>query len=172
VARAYACAIGAIPHAIFDTTFQEECESDLFGEQAVLCGGLVELIRSAYVTLVEAGFDPQMAYFECVHEAKLITDLLFERGIAGMRAGTSRAAQFGGLTRGPRVIGPEARDAMKQILAEIQSGQFAAEYQADTQAGSPKLKQLAAAEAAHPIEKVSRQLREVIHTSRKNSQDG
>ena len=162
VAAAYARAIGVAPDGAFETTFGEECQADLFGEQAVLCGGLVELVRSAYETLTEAGFSPQMAYFECLHEVKLIADLLYEWGIAGMRSRISNTAKYGGLTRGPRVIGPQVKQAMKSILAEIRSGAFADEWLAEYEAGLPKLQALQATEADHPIEAAGQPLREAV----------
>lgn len=165
VARAYALAIGALPGAVFETTFQEECEADLFGEQAILCGGLVELIRAGFDTLTEAGFAPEMAYFECLHEVKLIADLIHERGIAQMRSGISNTARFGGLTRGRRVIGQETRAAMKAILAEIQSGRFAGELLAESEAGMVNLDAQQQAEAEHPIEAVGRRIREAMQSA-------
>ncbi|MBN2446197.1 MAG: ketol-acid reductoisomerase [Phycisphaerae bacterium] len=162
MALAYAAGIGSGRVGILETTFREECETDLFGEQVVLCGGIVELIRGAFETLTEAGYAPEMAYFECLHEAKLITDLIFERGIADMRKAISNTAEFGGVTRGPRVIGPAARQAMREILAEIQSGAFADEWLKEHAAGCPTLAASAAREDAHPIESVGRELRRLM----------
>ena len=122
---AYAAGIGGGRAAIIETTFKDECETDLFGEQAVLCGGASELVRAGFETLVEAGYDPRLAYFECLHELKLIADLMYEKGIQGMRYSISNTAEYGDMTRGKRVIGEESRAAMKQILGEIQSGEFA-----------------------------------------------
>ncbi|HAC81432.1 MAG TPA: ketol-acid reductoisomerase, partial [Deltaproteobacteria bacterium] len=135
VALAYASAIGGGRAAIIETTFREETETDLFGEQAVLCGGLTELVRAGYETLVDAGYDPDMAYFECLHEVKLIVDLMYEGGIANMRYSISNTAEYGDLTRGKRVIGTEARKAMKEILAEIQEGKFADEWLTEHRCG-------------------------------------
>jgi ketol-acid reductoisomerase len=162
IARAYAHAIGASAGAIFETTFQEECEADLFGEQAILCGGLVELIRAGYDTLTQAGFSPEMAYFECLHEVKLIADLIYERGIAGMRRGISNTARFGGLTRGDRVIDERTREAMKSILADIQSGRFANELMEETRSGMAHMKSLQDAESQHPMEKVGERIRRAL----------
>ncbi len=162
VALAYAGALGCGRTGILETTFREETETDLFGEQAVLCGGLVELIRAGFETLTAAGYAPEMAYFECLHEVKLITDLIYERGLAGMRRAVSRTAAFGGLTRGPRVIGVEARRAMQELLAEIQSGEFARQWLADYAAGKPRLTATTTAEAAHPVETVGETLRKTM----------
>ena len=142
VALAYAKAIGGTRAAVIETTFREETETDLFGEQAVLCGGLTELIRAGYETLVEAGYAPEMAYFECLHEVKLIVDLLYEGGIANMRYSMSNTAEYGDLTRGKRVIGADARTAMKEILAEIQSGKFADEWITEYKCGLPHFREL------------------------------
>jgi ketol-acid reductoisomerase len=166
MALAYAGALGCGRIGILETTFRDETETDLFGEQAVLCGGLVELIRVGFETLTAAGYPPEMAYFECLHEVKLITDLIYERGLAGMRRAVSRTAAFGGLTRGPRVIGVEARRAMKEMLAEIQSGEFAREWLAEYAAGKPRLTAGTTAEAAHPIEAVGETLRKSMQGAR------
>ena len=166
IATAYAKSLGAIPGAIYQTTFEEECQADLFGEQAVLCGGLVELIRAGYETLTEAGFSPEMAYFECLHEVKLIADLLCERGIAGMRSSISTTARFGGLTRGSRIIGEEVRTAMKSVLKEIQSGQFANELLSNPQETEARIADLQKNEADHPIEEVGAEIRKAIQGSR------
>jgi len=159
VGLAYASGIGGGRVGILETSFREEAETDLFGEQSVLCGGLTELIRAGYETLTAAGYAPEMAYFECLHEVKLIVDLIYEHGITGMRHSISNTAEYGDLTRGSKVIGPEARAAMKQILADIQSGAFADEWMAECAAGKPKMKQLAAAQSEHDVEKVGRRLR-------------
>ena len=135
LALAYAAGIGGGRAAIIETTFKDECETDLFGEQAVLCGGATELVRAGFETLVEAGYDPRLAYFECLHELKLIADLMYEKGIQGMRYSISNTAEYGDMTRGKRVIGEESRAAMKQILGEIQSGEFAREWIAENRAG-------------------------------------
>ncbi len=135
---------------ILETTFREETETDLFGEQAVLCGGLTELIRAGYETLVEAGYAPEMAYFECLHEVKLIVDLIYEGGIANMRYSISNTAEYGDMTRGKRVIGPEARKAMKKILADIQSGKFADEWITEYRCGMPHFRELRKEAENHP----------------------
>jgi len=162
VGLAYACGIGGGRVGILETSFREEAETDLFGEQSVLCGGLTELIRAGYETLTAAGYAPEMAYFECLHEVKLIVDLIYEHGITGMRHSISNTAEYGDLTRGPKVIGAEARAAMKKILADIQSGAFADEWMAECAAGKPRMKQLAAAQSEHDVEKVGRRLRALM----------
>ena len=162
VGLAYAKAIGGTRAGVIETTFKDETETDLFGEQAVLCGGLTELIRAGYETLVEAGYSPEMAYFECLHEVKLIADLIYARGIAGMRASISHTAAYGGLMRGPRVIGEPARQALREMLAEIQSGQFAEEWLAEFAAGCRSMNALAAHDAEHEIERVGRRLRDMM----------
>ncbi len=156
---AYGSAIGGGRAALLETTFREETETDLFGEQAVLCGGLTELIRAGYETLVEAGYAPEMAFFECCHEVKLIVDLIYEAGISNMRYSISNTAEYGDMTRGKRVIGPEARQAMKDLLADIQSGKFAKEWVAEYRAGMPHFNQLRKEAEKHPIEEVGRKLR-------------
>jgi ketol-acid reductoisomerase len=158
-ALAYASAIGGGRAAIIETTFREETETDLFGEQSVLCGGLTELIRAGYETLVEAGYSPEMAYFECLHEVKLIVDLIYEGGIANMRYSISNTAEYGDMTRGKRVIGAEARKAMKEILADIQSGKFANEWMTEHRCGSPHFRELRKEAEHHPIEDVGARLR-------------
>jgi ketol-acid reductoisomerase len=162
IALAYAKAIGGGRGGILETTFREETETDLFGEQAVLCGGLSELIRAGYETLVEAGYSPQNAYFECLHEMKLIVDLVYEHGITGMRHSISNTAEYGDISRGPRVIGDQARAAMKDILAEIQSGKFADEWMAECKAGKPNMQKQAQAQASHEIETVGKELRQMM----------
>ena len=132
---AYAKGIGGTRAGVIETTFKDECETDLFGEQAVLCGGATELVRAGFETLVEAGYDPRLAYFECLHELKLIVDLMYEKGIQGMRDSISNTAEYGDMTRGPRVITDETRAEMSKILAEIQSGEFAKEWIAENRAG-------------------------------------
>jgi len=159
VGLAYGAAIGGARAAIIETNFREETETDLFGEQAVLCGGLTELIRAGYETLVEAGYAPEMAYFECLHEVKLIVDLIYEGGIANMRYSISNTAEYGDMTRGKRVIGDEARAAMKRILADIQSGKFAEEWITEHQCGSPHFRELRKEAETHPIEQVGAKLR-------------
>jgi len=159
VGLAYARAIGGGRAGVIETTFKEETETDLFGEQAVLCGGLTALIQAGYETLVEAGYAPEMAYFECLHEMKLIVDLLYEGGISNMRYSISNTAEYGDLTRGKRVVGEEVRKAMKQILAEIQSGQFADEWMAEAESGKTRFTELAEREKKHQIEEVGEHLR-------------
>ena len=159
LALSYASANGGGRAGIIETTFRQECETDLFGEQAVLCGGLTALIQAGFETLVEAGYAPEMAYFECLHEVKLIVDLMYEQGIAGMRYSISDTAEYGDLTRGPRVIDANVRETMAEILGEIQSGEFAQEWIAENEAGRPNFKKLQAAGREHPIEKVGVQLR-------------
>jgi ketol-acid reductoisomerase len=158
----YASAIGGARAGVIETTFREECETDLFGEQSVLCGGLVELIRAGYETLVEAGYAPEMAYFECLHEVKLIVDLIYEGGIANMNYSVSNTAEYGEYVSGPKVIGPEARAAMKRILDDIQSGRFARDWVLENQAGQPSFKAMRAKSQAHPIEKVGEKLRAMM----------
>jgi len=159
VGLAYAKAIGGTRAGVLETTFKEETETDLFGEQSVLCGGLTELIRAGYETLVEAGYSPEMAYFECLHEVKLIVDLIYEGGIANMRYSISNTAEYGDMTRGKRVIGPEARAAMKEILKDIQSGKFADEWITEYRCGLPHFRELRKEAGKHPIEDVGAKLR-------------
>jgi ketol-acid reductoisomerase len=159
VGLAYAKAIGGTRAGVIETTFKDETETDLFGEQAVLCGGLTELIRAGYETLVEAGYPPEMAYFECLHEVKLIVDLIYEGGIANMRYSISNTAEYGDMTRGKRVIGPEARQAMKALLKDIQSGAFADEWITEHRCGQPHFKELRREAEKHPIEGVGAKLR-------------
>ena len=155
----YASAIGGGRSGIIETTFQEECETDLFGEQVVLCGGLVELIRAGYETLVEAGYAPEMAYFECLHEVKLIVDLIYEGGIANMNYSISNTAEFGEYASGPRVITSETKAEMKRILKDIQTGAFTSEWIRECKAGQPKFKATRRMNDAHPIEEVGERLR-------------
>ena len=159
IGLAYGCAIGGGRAAIIHTSFREETETDLFGEQSVLCGGLTELIRAGYETLVEAGYAPEMAYFECVHEVKLIVDLIYEGGISNMRYSISNTAEYGDMTRGKRVVGEATREAMKQIPADIQSGKFAKEWIAEYHAGLSNFKRLRGEGEKHPVEQVGRELR-------------
>jgi ketol-acid reductoisomerase len=159
LALAYAKGIGGTRGGVIETTFREETETDLFGEQAVLCGGVTELVRAGYETLVEAGYDPRLAYFECMHELKLIVDLMYEKGISGMRYSISNTAEYGDLTRGKRVIGPESRAAMKQLLADIQSGAFAREWIAENNAGQESFKRMREEQAGHQVEVVGKELR-------------
>ncbi len=162
VALAYAKGIGATRAGVLDTTFEEETETDLFGEQVVLCGGLVELIRNGFETLVEAGYQPESAYFETLHEVKLIVDLIYEGGIANMRYSISDTAEYGDMTRGTRVITPQTKDEMRKILGEIQSGAFAKEWIAENEAGRPNFNRLREESALHPIEAVGSQLRAMM----------
>jgi ketol-acid reductoisomerase len=162
VGLAYADCIGGTRAAVIGTSFREETETDLFGEQAVLCGGLTELIRAGFETLVEAGYAPEMAYFECVHEVKLIVDLIYEGGIANMRYSISNTAEYGDLTRGTRVVGDSTRAAMKKILEEIQSGDFADEWITEYKCGLPHFKELRREGENHPVEKVGEELRSLM----------
>ncbi|MBX6376955.1 MAG: ketol-acid reductoisomerase [Clostridia bacterium] len=162
VALAFARAVGCTRAGVIETTFKEETETDLFGEQAVLCGGVSELIKAGFETLVAAGYQPEVAYFECLHEMKLIVDLIYEGGITWMRYSISDTAQYGDMTRGPRIVGEEARQAMRQILADIQSGVFAREWILENQAGRPVFNALARREARHPIEETGRRLRPMM----------
>ena len=157
---AYAHAIGGTRPGVIETTFKEETETDLFGEQAVLCGGVTELMAAGWETLVEAGYQPEAAYFECLHELKLIVDLIYEGGFAQMLRFVSETAKYGDLTRGPRVVDARTREAMKKILAEIQSGEFAREWIAEDASGRAKYNALLQKDLEHPVEKVGRELRE------------
>ena len=159
---AYAKAIGGTRAGALATTFAEETETDLFGEQVVLCGGLTALVQAGFETLVEAGYQPESAYFECLHELKLIVDLMYEQGIAGMRYSISDTAEYGDLTRGPRVINQAVRDEMSRILSEIQDGQFAAEWVEENAKGRPRFNALREAGLEHPIEKVGAELRDMM----------
>jgi ketol-acid reductoisomerase len=162
VALAYAKGIGGTRAGVLDTTFEEETETDLFGEQVVLCGGLVELIRNGYDTLVEAGYQPESAYFETLHEVKLIVDLIYEGGIAAMNYSISDTAEYGEMSRGPRVITPQTKAEMERILGEIRSGEFAREWIAENEAGRPNFNRLRDQAAKHPIEKVGAELRAMM----------
>jgi ketol-acid reductoisomerase len=159
LALSYAAAIGGARAGVIETSFKEETETDLFGEQAVLCGGCVELVKAGFETLVDAGYAPEMAYFECLHELKLIVDLIYEGGIAEMHKFVSETAKYGDLTRGNRVIDDNVRKTMKTILDEIQSGQFAKEWVLENQAGRPQYTKLLERDKNHPIEKVGVELR-------------
>jgi len=161
-ALGWAAGIGAHRAGILETTFADETETDLFGEQAVLCGGLTALIKAAFETLVEAGYPPELAYFECCHEVKLLADLIHAGGISYMRERVSSTARFGDVTRGPRVVGEEARRAMRELLAEIRSGQFARELLEDSRRGQSRTRQLVDRDRDHPLEQVGRRLRELI----------
>jgi ketol-acid reductoisomerase len=159
---AYARGIGGTRAGVIETTFKDEAETDLFGEQSVLCGGATELVRAGFETLVEAGYDPRLAYFECLHELKLIVDLMYEKGITGMRDSISNTAEYGDLTRGKRVIGPEVREAMRKILADIQSGDFAREWIAENRAGQENFQRLREEQKGHQVEKVGAELRAMM----------
>jgi ketol-acid reductoisomerase len=162
LALAYAKGIGCTRAGVIETTFAEETETDLFGEQVVLCGGLSELIRAGFETLVNAGYQPELAYFECLHEVKLIVDLIYEKGIAGMRYSVSNTAEYGDLTRGPRIITEETRAEMRKILAEIQNGQFAKEWLLENKVGRPAFNAIARRQAEHPVEQVGKELRAMM----------
>ncbi len=162
VGLAYAKGIGGGRAGIIETTIQEETETDLFGEQAILCGGLTALMTAGYETLVEAGYAPEMAYFECIHELKLIIDLIYEGGITNMRYSVSNTAQFGDLTRGPRIVDEATRAEMKRILAEIRSGEFAREWLTETKAGKPVFNALTRIGDEHPLEETGRRLRAMM----------
>src|SRR3990167_4764897 len=162
LALAHAKGIGGTRAGVIETTFKEETETDLFGEQVVLCGGLSELIRAGFDTLVEAGYQPEMAYFECVHEVKLIVDLIYQGGLNYMRYSISNTAEYGDLTRGPRVVNEQTKAEMKRILKEIQSGQFAREWMAENETGGKRFPEMRAQAAKHPIEEVGGKLREMM----------
>ena len=162
IGLSYAAAIGGGRSGVIETTFREETETDLFGEQVVLCGGLTSLIKNAFETLVEAGYAPEMAYFECVHEVKLIVDLIYEGGIANMRYSISNTAEYGDYSRGPMVIDKATRGRMKKILDDIQSGRFASEWMQENAAGQPSFKAMQRREAEHPIEEIGKKLREMM----------
>jgi ketol-acid reductoisomerase len=159
LALAYAKGIGCTRGGVIETTFKDETETDLFGEQAVLCGGVSELVQAGFETLVDAGYDPEMAYFECLHEVKLIVDLMYEKGLAGMRYSISNTAEYGDYTRGKRVITQQTREAMRKILGEIQSGDFAREWIAENRAGQESFKRMRAEQADTQIEHVGAELR-------------
>jgi ketol-acid reductoisomerase len=159
---AYAKGIGCTRAGVIETTFKDETETDLFGEQAVLCGGVSELVRAGYETLVDAGYDPRLAYFECLHELKLIVDLMYEKGITGMRYSISNTAEYGDLTRGKQVIGGPTREAMKKILADIQSGEFAREWIAENNAGQENFQRMRAEQQNHQIEREGKELRSMM----------
>ena len=168
VALSYAAAIGAARAGVIETTFREECETDLFGEQVVLCGGLTALIQAGFDTLVEAGYAPEMAYFECLHEVKLIVDLIYEGGIANMRYSISNTAEYGDFTRGPRIVNDEVKAEMKRILREIQTGQFAREFILEHRAGAPMLKAMRRIGANQQVEVVGEKLRDMMPWIKKN----
>ena len=162
LALAYAKGIGGTRTGVIETTFKDEAETDLFGEQSVLCGGATELVRAGFDTLVEAGYDPRLAYFECLHELKLIVDLMYEKGITGMRDSISNTAEYGDLTRGSKVIGPEVKASMKKVLADIQSGDFAREWIAENNAGQENFQRMREEQKNHQVEQVGADLREMM----------
>ncbi len=162
IALSYASAIGGGRAGIIETTFKEECETDLFGEQTVLCGGLVELMKAGYETLVEAGYAPEMAYFECVHEVKLIVDLIYEGGIANMNYSVSNTAEYGEYVSGPRVVNADTRAEMKRVLDDIQSGRFARDWMLENRVNQTSFKAMRARMASHPIEQVGERLRAMM----------
>src|ERR1700761_376393 len=168
IALAYASAIGGGRAGIIETNFREECETDLFGEQAVLCGGVTALIQAGFETLVEAGYAPEMAYFECLHEVKLIVDLIYEGGIANMRYSISNTAEYGDYTRGPRVVTDETKKEMKKILNEIQTGQFVRDFMQENAVGQPSFKAMRRRSAEHQIEEVGGKLRAMMPWIAKN----
>ena len=174
LALSYAHGIGATRAGVLETTFEEETETDLFGEQVVLCGGLTSLVQAGFETLVEAGYQPESAYFECLHEVKLIVDLMYEHGISGMRYSISDTAEYGDLTRGPRIVDDHVRQEMRRILEEIRSGRFAEEWVGENRAGRPRFNELREAGKRHPIEKVGAELRAMmpfISAGRERPQD-
>jgi ketol-acid reductoisomerase len=162
LALAYAKGIGGTRAGVIETSFKDETETDLFGEQAVLCGGISELVRAGYQTLVDAGYDPRLAYFECLHEVKLIVDLIYEKGLSGMRFSVSNTAEYGDYTRGPRVIDSQTRARMREILSEIQSGAFAREWIAENRAGQESFLRMRSEQASQRIEREGAQLRQMM----------
>ncbi|MBR56539.1 MAG: ketol-acid reductoisomerase [Myxococcales bacterium] len=162
VALSYACAIGGGRAGVIQTTYKEETETDLFGEQTVLCGGITSLIQAGYETLVDAGYAPEMAYFECLHETKLIVDLIYEGGIANMRYSVSNTAEYGDVTRGPRIVSDKTKEEMKRVLAQIQSGEFAKEWMSESRSGGRKFQELRTQGQEHPIEEVGEKLRSMM----------
>jgi len=171
-ALSYALALGCLKAGVIETTFREETESDLFGEQSVLCGGVSELIRAGFETLVEAGYAPEIAYFECLHELKLIVDLIYEGGLGYMRYSVSDTAEYGDYTRGPRIVNQQTRDEMKKILSEIQSGQFAKEWIAENKTGRHKFLAMRASAKESQLENVGRELREMMTFLKKRKEAG
>jgi ketol-acid reductoisomerase len=168
LALSYACAIGGGKAGVIETNFKEECETDLFGEQTVLCGGLVELIKNGYETLVEAGYSPEMAYFECVHEVKLIVDLIYEGGIANMNYSISNTAEYGEYITGKKIIDSNTKKKMKEVLKDIQSGKFAKQWMDENKSGQKNFLKMRKELAEHPIEKVGKKLRELMPWIGKN----
>ncbi|MGB3722338.1 MAG: ketol-acid reductoisomerase [Pacificimonas sp.] len=168
ICLSYASAIGGGRSGIIETNFREECETDLFGEQAVLCGGVTQLVMAGFETLTEAGYAPEMAYFECLHEVKLIVDLMYEGGIANMRYSISNTAEYGDYKTGPRIITPETKAEMARVLEDIQSGRFVKDFISDNRVGNPEMKAARKRQAAHPIEKVGAKLRAMMPWIGKN----
>src|SRR5258708_36303482 len=167
IALAYGKAIGATRAGVLETTFKEETETDLFGEQVLLCGGLSELIRAGFETLVNAGYQPEVAYFECLHEVKLIVDLIYEKGITGMRDAISTTAKYGDITRGRRIVTENTRNEMRRILSEIQTGMFAREFVLENQANRPVYNSVLKIDSEHLIEKIGTQVRSMISWMKK-----
>ncbi|MHA1539538.1 MAG: ketol-acid reductoisomerase [Alphaproteobacteria bacterium] len=167
-ALSYASGVGGGRSGIIETTFRDECETDLFGEQAVLCGGLTSLIKAGFETLVEAGYPPEMAYFECVHEVKLIVDLIYEGGMANMRYSVSNTAEYGDYESGPRVVDEYAKEEMREILKDIQTGKFVSNWMTECKAGQPSFKAIRRLESEHPLEKVGAELRAMMPWITKN----
>jgi len=171
-ALAYALGLGCLKAGVIEPTFKEETASDLFGEQSVLCGGVSELIRAGFETLVDAGYAPEIAYFECLHEMKLIVDLIYEGGLSYMRYSISDTAEYGDYTRGPRIVNEQTRQEMKKILSEIQSGQFAREWIEENKTGRHKFLAMRKASGDQPIERVGRELREMMTFLKKKKEAG
>jgi ketol-acid reductoisomerase len=168
IALSYASAVGGGRSGVIETTFREECETDLFGEQAVLCGGVSHLIQAGFETLVEAGYAPEMAYFECLHEVKLIVDLIYEGGLANMRYSVSNTAEYGDYVTGPRIVTPETKAEMKRVLTDIQTGRFARDWMLENKAGQPSFKATRGLHAEHQIEQVGGKLRAMMPWIGKN----
>ena len=168
LAMSYACAVGGGRSGIIETTFKDECETDLFGEQTVLCGGLVELIKNGFETLVEAGYPPEMAYFECLHEVKLIVDLIYEGGIANMNYSISNTAEYGEYVSGKKIVDPKTKERMKEVLKDIQSGKFAKQWMDENKNGQKNFLKMRKELANHPIEKVGKKLRDLMPWIGKN----
>ena len=168
LAMSYACAVGGGRSGIIETTFKDECETDLFGEQTVLCGGLVELIKNGFETLVEAGYPPEMAYFECLHEVKLIVDLIYEGGIANMNYSISNTAEYGEYVSGKKIVDPKTKERMKEVLNDIQSGKFAKQWMDECKGGQKNFLKMREELAKHPIEKVGKKLRDLMPWIGKN----
>ena len=168
LAMSYACAIGGGRSGIIETTFKDECETDLFGEQTILCGGLVELIKNGFETLVEAGYPPEMAYFECLHEVKLIVDLIYEGGIANMNYSISNTAEYGEYVSGKKIVDPKTKERMKEVLKDIQSGKFAKQWMDECKGGQKNFIKMREELAKHPIEKVGKKLRDLMPWIGKN----